>query len=241
MPTVATGTATFVLNPDQSVTYEVTTTGLSGTMAHIHVGAAGVNGNIIVTLAGGPTVWAGTSTPLEPDQVALLKAGRLYVNVHTAANPNGEIRGQIGFAPTASGDGCSADCRSDEICGNGVLDGVTGEACDDGNLAGGDGCDAGCQLEVCSLASTPAPLGTRLFSIAAAGSGSRVSRSATSSIAQNTPSPRTSPITSWRSASSASAGPISVSPIARAFSTTPSDSIASSVATIEAIASGCPE
>ena len=44
-----------------------------------------------------------------------------------------------------------------------------------------------------------------------------------------------------RSASSASAGPISVAPIARAFSTMPSDAIASSVATIEAIASGCPE
>ena len=37
------------------------------------------------------------------------------------------------------------------------------------------------------------------------------------------------------------AGPISVSPMARAFSTTPSDSMASSAATIEAIASGCPE
>jgi cysteine-rich repeat protein len=171
VPTAATGTATLVLNPDQSVTYELTATGLSGTMAHIHVGAPGVNGDIIVTLAGGPTTWAGTSAPLSIEQVALLKAGRLYLNVHTVANPGGEIRGQIGFAPTASGDGCSADCRSNETCGNGVIDAVTGEACDDGNIVAGDGCDASCQLEACADASSPAPLGTRLFSIEGAGSG----------------------------------------------------------------------
>ena len=47
----------------------------------------------------------------------------------------------------AGGDGCSADCRSDEQCGNGVLDGALGEACDDGNLASHDGCNSRCQLE----------------------------------------------------------------------------------------------
>lgn len=41
-----------------------------------------------------------------------------------------------------SGDGCSADCRSDETCGNEVVD--PGEACDDGNTMGGDGCSADC-------------------------------------------------------------------------------------------------
>jgi len=40
------------------------------------------------------------------------------------------------------GDGCSADCLSDETCGNGVLD--PGELCDDANLDDGDGCSAGC-------------------------------------------------------------------------------------------------
>src|SRR3569623_871606 len=44
-------------------------------------------------------------------------------------------------------DGCSADCRSDEQCGNGVVDGAIGEACDDGNLASHDGCNSRCQLE----------------------------------------------------------------------------------------------
>jgi cysteine-rich repeat protein len=44
----------------------------------------------------------------------------------------------------ASGDGCSADCLSDESCGNGVLDAAAGEVCDDGNRRSGDGCSADC-------------------------------------------------------------------------------------------------
>ncbi len=44
-----------------------------------------------------------------------------------------------------SGDGCSGDCKSNERCGNGVLDTAVGETCDDGNTAAGDGCGATCQ------------------------------------------------------------------------------------------------
>jgi cysteine-rich repeat protein len=43
------------------------------------------------------------------------------------------------------GDGCSADCRSDETCGNGVIDTAKGEVCDDGNTMSGDGCSADCR------------------------------------------------------------------------------------------------
>lgn len=43
------------------------------------------------------------------------------------------------------GDGCSADCFSDERCGNGVVDADAGEVCDDGNTSGGDGCSADCR------------------------------------------------------------------------------------------------
>ena len=103
--TAATGSATLVLNGDDTLTYDVITTGLTGTMAHIHLGAAGVPGPIIINLVGGPAIWSGTTAPLTAEQKAQLKAGLLYVNVHTAANVNGEIRGQIGFGPTASGDG----------------------------------------------------------------------------------------------------------------------------------------
>ncbi len=48
-----------------------------------------------------------------------------------------------------NGDGCSADCLSDESCGNGITDGATGEACDDGNTADGDDCRADCTLPRC--------------------------------------------------------------------------------------------
>jgi cysteine-rich repeat protein len=166
--TAATGSATLTLNGDDTLTYDVQSSGLSATGAHIHLGAPGVSGPVVFTLAGGPTTWSGTTAALTIDQLAELKAGSLYVDVHTTANPGGEIRGQLGFAPPVGGDGCSADCRSDETCGNGVLD--AGEACDDGNALAGDGCDTACQIEACSFISGPA-LGTRTFSIDTTTSG----------------------------------------------------------------------
>lgn len=45
------------------------------------------------------------------------------------------------------GDGCSADCRSDERCGNGTVDTQLGEQCDDGDLQSHDGCSSQCVLE----------------------------------------------------------------------------------------------
>ena len=51
---------------------------------------------------------------------------------------------------TATGDGCSSDCRSDETCGNGVVDLQVGEQCDDGAVLGGlshDGCSSTCLEE----------------------------------------------------------------------------------------------
>lgn len=48
-----------------------------------------------------------------------------------------------------AGDGCSADCQSDETCGNGILDDATDELCDDGNRAAADGCSPDCQPEYC--------------------------------------------------------------------------------------------
>ena len=76
----------------------ITTFAINGAAAHIHEGAAGVNGPIIVELVQGPpgtwTVPEGAT--LGAAQVASFKAGNLYVNVHTAANPTGETRGQIG-------------------------------------------------------------------------------------------------------------------------------------------------
>jgi cysteine-rich repeat protein len=51
---------------------------------------------------------------------------------------------------TLDGDGCSHDCKSDETCGNGILDTAAGEVCDDHNTRDGDGCSHDCKsLETC--------------------------------------------------------------------------------------------
>ena len=43
------------------------------------------------------------------------------------------------------GDGCSSDCRSTEVCGNGIVDHTVGEVCDDGNIEPGDQCCGDCR------------------------------------------------------------------------------------------------
>jgi hypothetical protein len=76
----------------------IITAGLvNATAAHVHVGARDTPGDIIVPLSGGPDVWLvpDDAAALTPTQIADFLAGNLYFNAHTAANPNGEIRGQI--------------------------------------------------------------------------------------------------------------------------------------------------
>lgn len=109
--TTASGSALLVIYPDK-IDYEVTGSSIIGvTMAHIHNGAAGVAGPIVVTLYNQPSspsgtingvITSGTLTLANlPAGVTLeslktlLKSGNAYVNVHTTANPSGEIRGQI--------------------------------------------------------------------------------------------------------------------------------------------------
>ncbi len=94
--TSALGDATFVVNSNGTITYNVTTTGLTGTAAHIHTGTFGNAGSVLFALSGGPTTWSGTtSTALTAAQFTSLQTLGFYVNVHTSLNPNGEIRGQI--------------------------------------------------------------------------------------------------------------------------------------------------
>jgi predicted outer membrane repeat protein len=102
-----TGTATIVFNPDQgTITVSLSTTDLTGsiTAQELHVGAAGANGPVALD-ADGATIDLGTANPTSasfnvnnaaPQQfVTQLEAGHVYVNVHTSAFPNGEIRGQF--------------------------------------------------------------------------------------------------------------------------------------------------
>ena len=65
------------------------------TAAHLHQAAAGVNGPVIVPLAAaGANSFTGSQVLTAAQAAALTSAGT-YVNVHTAANPGGEIRGQV--------------------------------------------------------------------------------------------------------------------------------------------------
>jgi len=95
--TSASGTGTITIAADKSVSGSVKTTGIDGTMAHIHVGAPGESGPPIITLTkGADGVWSVPSgSKLTDEQYASYKAGNLYVNVHSAEHKPGEIRAQL--------------------------------------------------------------------------------------------------------------------------------------------------
>ncbi|HUP94297.1 MAG TPA: CHRD domain-containing protein [Burkholderiales bacterium] len=95
--TSATGTATATVGEDRSVTAKITTQGIAGVAAHIHEGAAGSNGPVIVPMSKtGDNEWStAAGAKFTESQYEAYKAGRTYFNVHSAANKGGEIRGQI--------------------------------------------------------------------------------------------------------------------------------------------------
>ena len=94
------GTGEFKLDPaTKQLTWKVNYGGLSGDAAAAHIhgpAAAGANAGVVVNLAP-----SGVKNPLEGSatltdaQIADLMAGKDYVNLHTAQNKGGEIRGQI--------------------------------------------------------------------------------------------------------------------------------------------------
>ena len=91
------GSGHFSVDKDGTVTGSITTTGVAGVAAHIHIGAVGKNGPVIVPLQKtAPDTWSvPEGKKLTESQLAAYKAGDLYVNVHTAKHKGGEVRGQI--------------------------------------------------------------------------------------------------------------------------------------------------
>jgi hypothetical protein len=81
------------------LTWKLTWAHLSGAAiaAHIHMAKAGKAGNVVVPLCAGATCKSGIhgTVTLKAAVLKAVKDGGAYVNVHTAKNPNGEIRGQI--------------------------------------------------------------------------------------------------------------------------------------------------
>ena len=94
--TQAKGSGSFRIAEDGTVTGSVSTEGMQGMMAHIHQGAKGANGPVIVPLTkSGDTYSVPDGKKLTPAQMDALKAGNLYVNVHSSQYKGGEIRAQL--------------------------------------------------------------------------------------------------------------------------------------------------
>lgn len=95
--TMATGNAQFTVKDDMSLSGSVKTQGINATAAHIHAGVAGKNGPVVVPLTmKGDNEWiVPADTKLTAAQMKELKAGGMYVNVHSAAHADGEIRAQL--------------------------------------------------------------------------------------------------------------------------------------------------
>ena len=111
--TQATGEAIFVpdLPRNETIDFWVNGTGIQGvTLGHIHSGAQGENGPVVVTLfkfdspqnnltQSGTVAANNLEGPMKgktiPDLITAMKNGSTYANFHTEKNPDGEIRGQI--------------------------------------------------------------------------------------------------------------------------------------------------
>jgi hypothetical protein len=115
-----TGSFTFHINTPASTTlgsadvcWDLSYSNIDGTpvAAHIHAGAAGVNGPIVVPAPGvsftnlGPNSSSGCmDTNAAAVEAIIANPANFYVNVHTAAFPNGAIRSQLSAAPAPSGE-----------------------------------------------------------------------------------------------------------------------------------------
>ena len=95
--TSASGVGAIIVAPDGSVSGTITTSGIEGTMAHIHEAPMGQNGPVSIPFTKtSDNVWsAPAGAKLTDAQLQSLKSGNLYLNVHSATNKPGEIRAQL--------------------------------------------------------------------------------------------------------------------------------------------------
>jgi CHRD domain len=98
-PTQSSGTGTLTATYDttsKKLSWKGSYSNLTGpaTAAHFHDGEPGKNGGVVVPITPNTSPFEGSAT-LTDAQAADLLAGKWYVNVHTAANKGGEIRGQV--------------------------------------------------------------------------------------------------------------------------------------------------
>ena len=89
----------------RKLTWSLTFTGLTGqaTAAHIHLGRTGISGPVAVPLCGPCRSGAHGTVTVKASVAAALAKAAAYANVHTAKNPAGEIRGQLGPAALTIG------------------------------------------------------------------------------------------------------------------------------------------
>ena len=94
---VGTGSGHISVSKEGDVGGSITTTDVAGIAAHIHIGAKGRNGPVIIPLKKtDPNTWVvPEGAKLTESQLAAYKKGDLYVNVHTAVHKGGEVRAQI--------------------------------------------------------------------------------------------------------------------------------------------------
>ena len=96
VPTTARGGCMVRFDTTNSrATFVCTHSVVSATVMHVHRGAPGVNGPIVFDLGNPTSPVIATWTGMTPTDVTDLLGGNLYVNIHTAGRPSGEIRGQI--------------------------------------------------------------------------------------------------------------------------------------------------
>ena len=94
-----------------TLSWKLTFQALSGKAmaSHIHVGARGKAGAVKVSLCGPCRTGSRGSARVDAKTIAALMAGTAYVNVHTARNAAGEIRGQIAKTAEAASGATAAD------------------------------------------------------------------------------------------------------------------------------------